>query len=194
MDTLGHHRAPIGWPCDGRYAGQCAILLDPCHRLTMPLHILPVDYQNPAHRQALVMLLDAYAQDPMGGGEALAQDVKARLCDDLAARTDAASFIAWLNDAPVGLVNCIEGYSTFKAQPLMNIHDIAVLPGHRGAGVGQALLAAAEQHAKDRGCCKLTLEVLTGNARALKSYLGFGFEPYALDPAAGQASFMQKWF
>ena len=57
----------------------------------MPLHILPVDYQNPAHRQALVMLLDAYAQDPMGGGEALAPDVKTRLCDDLAARTDAAS-------------------------------------------------------------------------------------------------------
>ena len=84
----------------------------------MPLHILPVDYQNPAHRQALVMLLDAYAQDPMGGGEALAQDVKARLCDDLAARIDAASFIAWLNDAPVGLVNCIEGYSTFKARVL----------------------------------------------------------------------------
>ena len=39
------------------------------------------------HRRALVMLLDAYAQDPMGGGEGLAQDVKARLCDDLAART-----------------------------------------------------------------------------------------------------------
>ena len=56
-----------------------------------------------------------------------------------------------------------------------------------------ALLAAVQQHAKDHGCCKLTLEVLTGNTRALKSYLGFGFEPYALDPAAGQASFMQKW-
>ena len=159
----------------------------------MPVHILPVDYRNPVHRNALVMLLDAYAQDPMGGGEALGQDVKARLCDDLAAHTDAASFIAWLGDVPVGLINCIEGYSTFKAPTLMNIHDIAVLPGHRGAGVGQALLAAAEQHAKKRGCCKLTLEVLTGNTRALKSYLGFGFEPYALDPAAGQASFMQKW-
>ena len=163
------------------------------HCLTMPLQILPVDYQNPSHRTALVMLLDAYAQDPMGGGEGLAQEVKTRLCDDLAGRTDTASFIAWLGDAPVGLVNCIEGYSTFKARPLMNIHDIAVLPGHRGAGVGQALLAAAEQHAKNRGCCKLTLEVLTGNAPALKSYLGFGFAPYALDPAAGQASFMQKW-
>lgn len=159
----------------------------------MPLHILPVDYRNTAHCTALVMLLDAYAQDPMGGGEGLTQDVKDRLCHDLALRADAASFIAWLDGAPVGLVNCIEGYSTFKAQPLMNIHDIAVLPGHRGAGVGQALLAAAEQHAKERGCCKLTLEVLTGNTRALKSYLDFGFAPYALDPAAGQASFMQKW-
>jgi GNAT superfamily N-acetyltransferase len=159
----------------------------------MPLHVLPVDYHWPAHREALVMLLDAYARDPMGGGEGLTQDVKARLCDDLAARPAAASFIAWLGNAPVGLINCIEGYSTFKAQPLMNIHDIAVLPGHRGAGVGQALLAAAEQHARARGCCKLTLEVLTGNARALSSYLRFGFAPYALDPAAGQASFMQKW-
>jgi ribosomal protein S18 acetylase RimI-like enzyme len=111
----------------------------------------------------------------------------------LAARPTAASFIAWLNGAPVGLINCLEGYSTFKAQPLMNIHDIAVLPDHRGAGVGQALLAAAEQHAHARGCCKLTLEVLTGNARALSSYLRFGFAPYELDPAAGQASFMQKW-
>jgi len=159
----------------------------------MPLNVLPVDYRNAEHRSALLMLLDAYAQDPMGGGEPLAEDVKARLCEDLAARSDAASFIAWLDGQPVGLVNCIEGYSTFKARPLMNIHDIAVLPGHRGAGVGQALLSAAEAHARTRGCCKLTLEVLTGNGPALRSYARFGFAPYQLDPAAGQASFMQKW-
>ena len=58
---------------------------------------------------------------------------------------------------------------------------------------GQALMQAAQAHAQARGCCKLTLEVLTGNARALRSYTQFGFEPYTLDPAAGQASFMQKW-
>jgi GNAT superfamily N-acetyltransferase len=159
----------------------------------MTLRILPVDYSNAAHRSALLMLLNAYAMDPMGGGQALAQDVKERLCDDLAARPDAASFIAWRGDVPAGLINCMAGYSTFKAKPLLNIHDIAVLPEYRGQGVGQALLAAAEQLAIDRGCCKLTLEVLTGNARALQSYLRFGFAPYALDPAAGQASFMQKW-
>lgn len=159
----------------------------------MPLTVLPVDYHNAEHRHALVMLLDAYARDPMGGGKGLAEDVKARLCDDLAARADAASFIAWRDGQPLGLVNCIEGYSTFKARPLMNIHDIAVLPGQRGQGVGQALLQAAQDHARARGCCKLTLEVLTGNSVALRSYERFGFAPYALDPAAGQASFMQKW-
>ena len=157
------------------------------------LQVRRVDYRNSSDAQALVLLLDAYASDPMGGGEALAEDVKARLCSDLAEHPLATSFIAWRGEQPVGLINCIEGYSTFKARPLMNIHDIAVLPTHRGQGVGQALLAAAEAHARDRGCCKLTLEVLTGNAVALRSYARFGFAPYALDPAAGQASFMQKW-
>jgi GNAT superfamily N-acetyltransferase len=159
----------------------------------MPLIVLPVDYRNLAHRTALVMLLDAYARDPMGGGDPLTEDVKARLCDSLAARAGAASFIARLDGEPVGLINCFEGYSTFKAQPLMNVHDVAVLPGIRGQGIGQALLSAAETHARERGCCKLTLEVLTGNRPALRSYERFGFAPYALDPAAGQASFMQKW-
>ena len=163
------------------------------HDTLSMLNVVRVNYRQTADAQALVMLLDAYARDPMGGGEGLPENTKARLCSDLAERTDTASFIAWLDGLPVGLINCIEGYSTFKAQPLMNIHDIAVLPGHRGQGVGQALLAAAEAHARERGCCKLTLEVLTGNTLALRSYERFGFEPYVLDPAAGHASFMHKW-
>jgi ribosomal protein S18 acetylase RimI-like enzyme len=157
------------------------------------LRVSRVNYHDPRHAQALVMLLDAYARDPMGGGEGLSESVKARLCQDLAQRPTAASFVAWWDAQPVGLINCIEGYSTFKAQPLLNIHDIAVLPAFRGRGVAQALLAAAQDHAQQLGCCKLTLEVLTGNSVALKSYARFGFAPYALDPAAGQASFMQKW-
>jgi ribosomal protein S18 acetylase RimI-like enzyme len=159
----------------------------------MNLSICCVDFKQSDHRDALIKLLDAYAQDPMGGGQPLAAEVKARLCDDMAARPTVASFIAWLDQAPVGLVNCVEGFSTFKSQPLMNIHDLVVLPGHRGMGIGQALMQAAQTHAQARGCCKLTLEVLTGNERALRSYEQFGFEPYTLDPAAGQASFMQKW-
>jgi len=157
------------------------------------LQIKRVDYLNAHDAEALVFLLNAYAQDPMGGGEALKPDNAARLCKDLSSIAGAASFIAWLDDQPIGLINCFEGYSTFKAKPLLNVHDIAVLSAHRGQGVGQALLKAAEEHARNRGCCKLTLEVLSGNGPAMASYKRFGFAQYELDPTAGQAQFMQKW-
>ncbi len=158
-----------------------------------PLQVRRVDYRDATDRAALIALLDAYAQDPMGGGTLLTDDVKARLCDDLARLPSAASFIAWLSDEPVGLINTIEGYSTFKARPLLNVHDLVVLAAHRARGVGQALLAACQAHARERGCCKITLEVLSGNARALRSYERFGFAPYVLDPAEGHALLMQKW-
>ena len=163
----------------------------------MKLRIARVNYRDARDAQALVLLLDAYARDPMGGGQGLSEEVKARVCSDLAALPGAASFMAWQeaqgDDHAVGLINCMTGYSTFKAQPLLNIHDIMVLSAQRGQGIGQALLAAAQSHALQLGCCKLTLEVLTGNTTALASYQRFGFAPYTLDPAAGQASFMHKW-
>ncbi len=156
-------------------------------------HIRRVDYRDPSDARALLFLLDSYAQDPMGGGTPLSEDAKARLCTDLAERAGAVSFIAWAQAEPIGLVNGFEGYSTFQARPLLNIHDLAVLPAHRGRGVGQALLAATAQYASARGCCKLTLEVLSGNTVALSSYARFGFASYQLDPAAGQALLLQKW-
>ncbi len=157
------------------------------------LQVRRADYRAPADRAALIALLDSYAQDPMGGGAPLAPEVRERLCDELARHPLAASFIAWLGGEPVGLVNTFEGFSTFQARPLLNVHDIAVLPAQRARGVGQALLAACEAHARQRGCCKLTLEVLSGNQRALRSYQRFGFAPYVLDPAQGEALLMQKW-
>ena len=157
------------------------------------LLIKRVDYLYAQDSEALIFLLDAYAQDPMGGGEALKPENAARLCSDMARIASAVSFIAWLDGKPVGLINCFEGYSTFKAKPLLNVHDIVVLAGHRGQGIGQALLKTAQDHAYSRGCCKLTLEVLSGNAQAMTSYKSFGFAQYELDPAAGHAQFMQKW-
>ena len=163
----------------------------------MSLTVRRVNYQDPTERAALCAMLNAYAQDPMGGGEVLAEKNLARLCDDLAARPFAFSFLAWQSNSSgqeaVGLANCFEGYSTFKAQPLINIHDIAVHPSARGRGVGQALLQAVEAEAKVRSACKITLEVLSGNTVAIKSYDRFGFAAYQLDPTIGQAVFLQKW-
>ena len=94
-------------------------------------------------------------------------------------------------DKAVGLANCFMGYSTFAAAALVNIHDFAVLPGHRGAGIGKALMAAIEAEALKRGACKITLEVLSGNP-ARRLYQREGFGDYQLDPTTGHALFWQK--
>ena len=151
------------------------------------------DYANPAHAAALVHLLDAYAADPMGGGEGLSEFAKANLVAGLAARPHAYSVLAYSGDLPVGLVNCIEGFSTFACRPLVNVHDVAVLVAYRGRGIADQMLALCEAIARERGACKMTLEVLQGNVGAVRAYQRFGFAGYQLGSAMGQASFMQKW-
>lgn len=156
------------------------------------IDVVLADYRDPVHAQALVGLLDAYARDPAGGGEPLAPQVLAALPAALAARPQAFSVLAWDGERPVGLVNCIEGFSTFACRPLVNIHDVVVLPGHRGRRVTQRMLARVEAEALARGACKLTLEVLSGNRSALRAYEREGFAGYQLDPAFGTALFLQK--
>lgn len=157
------------------------------------LHICRADYRNPMHAKVLVELLDAYAQDPAGGAEPLSDFAKTHLVNALAARPQAFSVLAFEGSKPVGLVNCIEGFSTFACRPLVNIHDLAVLASHRGQRVGEQMLALVEQIARERGACKLTLEVLQGNRSAIRLYERVGFDGYQLDPALGQAQFFQKW-
>lgn len=157
------------------------------------LRIERLDPLDARHAAALLALLDEYASSQSGGGTPLADDAKARLPGVLAARAHYAGWLAWDGERPVGLVNAFEGVSTFKAQPLLNIHDIAVAASHRGRGIGRRLLAAAEAEARARGCCKLTLEALESNAGAIALYRDVGFAAYELDPAMGRAIFFEKW-
>jgi len=165
----------------------------PTPSVAAALHVVRADYANPVHAAALLQLLDAYAQDPMGGGHALSDYAKTHLVAALAQRPQAFSVLAFEGDRPVGLVNCIEGFSTFACRPLVNVHDVTVLASHRGQRVAEHMLVLAEAIARERGACKLTLEVLQGNAGALRLYHRTGFANYELDPAMGQAQFMQKW-
>lgn len=161
----------------------------------MPKHkieLMQVDYQNQKQGEDLVMLLNAYALDPMGGGEALAEDVQKNLVAALAKRSDFLSVIAYVDGQPAGIINCVEGFSTFKCKPLLNIHDCGVLKEYRGLGLSQYLFAEVEKVACERGCCKLTLEVLQGNVIAQNAYRKLGFSGYELDAEAGQAMFWEK--
>lgn len=157
------------------------------------LRIERLDPSRGADADTLLALLDAYARDPAGGREPLSARTRERLAPLLAGRSDYIGFVARTDREPVGLVNCFEGVSTFKAAPLLNVHDVYVTPAWRGRGVARRLLEAAEDAARSRGCCKLTLEVLDGNAGALALYRRIGFEDYRLDPSLGRALFLQKW-
>jgi len=124
---------------------------------------------------AIVTLLDSYASDPRGGGQPLSADVRERLIPGLIQHPTARIWLAFDRAEPVGLCVGFIGFSTFQARALLNIHDLAVLPGHRGSGIGRALLAAAEEHAREAGCCKLTLEVQDDNTPARHLYERYGF-------------------
>ena len=160
------------------------------------VRVVRADYANALHAQALLSLLDVYARDPMGGGEPLSAFTLANLVPSLEARSQAFSVLAFAGESdaePLGLVNCIEGFSTFACRPLVNVHDVVVIPAWRGQRVAQQMLSLVEALAVERGACKLTLEVLSGNAGAIRLYERVGFANYQLDPAMGQAQFLQKW-
>ena len=154
--------------------------------------IVTADLSKSTHASALVELLNIYALDPMGGGKELSSYVKENLAITLADRSDVSVIFAVKNDHPVGMLICIEGFSTFSCQPLLNIHDAIVKPEYRGQGISRMMFEKAEQIAVETGCCKLTLEVLSGNKAARSAYANFGFEGFQLDPNMGAAIFLQK--
>lgn len=158
----------------------------------MEIEVFVADYRDPQQGQELLDLLNHYARDPMGGGEAIKEENLARLLGDLALFPGAFSILARVDGRPAGFANCFMGYSTFKARPLVNIHDLAVHSDFRGHGLAGKLMDAIEAEARKRNCCKLTLEVLEGNTGAQKAYLKAGFQSYELDPATGRALFWEK--
>ena len=142
----------------------------------MAVRVHQADFADARDADSVVKILSSYAADPKGGGTALSADVQRRLIPVLREHPTTLALLAAVDGEHVGVAVCFFGISTFKARPLLNIHDLAVLPGYRGRGVGRALLNAVEDHARRRGCCKLTLEVQDDNAPARTLYQRFGFE------------------
>lgn len=158
----------------------------------MEFSIVQADYQNPAHAEDLMALLTVYALDPMGGGKPLSKFVEKNLIAELAKFDGAVSVLAYHDAQAVGLINAFKGFSTFACKPLLNIHDVLVRPEYRGMGIAGEMLAFVQALARQQGFCKLTLEVLAENKAAQASYRKFGFSPYQLTVATGQALFWEK--
>ncbi|NJM49169.1 MAG: GNAT family N-acetyltransferase [Alkalinema sp. RU_4_3] len=154
--------------------------------------IVRVDLTQNSHGLAILKLLNDYALDPMGGGAPLSEFVLANLVGRLRDRPTFHGVLAFVDGQPAGLINCFEGFSTFAAQSLLNIHDVVVSKEYRGRGLFKKMYWEVETIAENIGACKLTLEVLEGNAVAQSAYRSVGFSGYELDPEIGQALFWQK--
>ena len=150
----------------------------------MQLEIREADLADVGDGAAVIAVLDTYAADAVGGGEPLSADVRTRLIPELRRQPTALVLLALADGEPAGLAVCFFGFSTFRARPLLNVHDLAVVPAHRGRGVGRELLRHAEERARSRGCCRLTLEVQEDNARALRLYERFGFADFVFGDSA----------
>jgi ribosomal protein S18 acetylase RimI-like enzyme len=153
------------------------------------ISVAEADLGKPEHQEAIVHLVNAYAHDPMGGGAALPEEVRTGLIPGLQQHPTTVVLLAWHQDAPVGIAVCFIGFSTFLARPLLNIHDLAVLPAYRRQGVGRLLLEQAAAKARALGCCKLTLEVRADNQPAQRLYEAVGF-----DTAASYGGAVRVWF
>ena len=156
------------------------------------VRIVEAQLTNPEHAQAIAAMTSAYAEDAMGNGRPLPKDVLDRLVPALRAHPTTIVFLAYEADRAVGIATCFLGFSTFAAKPLINVHDLAVLPEHRGRGIGKLLLAAVEKKARSSGCVKITLEVQENNSRARRVYEGAGFSQAMYGPGTGGSLFYTK--
>ena len=158
----------------------------------MPTLVRRANLFDPIDAAAYQEQLAAYASDRMGGGSPLPREILQRTCNDLAHLPHAHAFLAFADDLAIGFATCFVGYSTFRAQPLWNVHDIAVLPTHRGRGIGRALLQQIAQQAATAGCCKLTLEVREDNPVARHLYRSMGFQTARVGDEQVQYLFLEK--
>jgi len=144
----------------------------------LEVQIRQADLARADDAAAVVELIDAYASEPGGRGEPLSEEARRRLPAGLAALPTAFVLLAFAEGQAVGVAVCVEGFSTFAARPSLNLHDLAVRPGFRGRGVGRKLLEALAARARERGCCKVTLEVHDTNVGAKRLYERVGFGPW----------------
>ncbi len=156
------------------------------------IQIIAADYTNEDHRTAIPHLLNEYAKDLLGFRRPLDNSVLDNLTSGLENFPNAILLLAETDQRFVGMAICFLGFSTFKARPLINIHDFCVLKEYRNRSIGKKLLQEVEAIAIKRKCCKITLEVQEKNTSARRLYNAYGFKPSFLDKEAGDQLFLTK--
>ncbi len=86
------------------------------------------------------------------------------------ARPAAEALIAERGGRAVGFALFFTTFSTFLCKPGIYLEDVFVEPGHRGHGLGKALLGRLAALAVERGCGRFEWRVLDWNEPSIKFY------------------------
>ena len=143
---------------------------------TTEIEIEDCDFSNPEHLNGICDLLNAYIADRMGGGTPLNKMQQLRLVDGLNNHPTAIVLLALADERPVGMLVAFENFSTFTVRPMVNIHDLVVLPEFRGLGIGRKLMDTIEVRAREKGCSRISLEVRHDNVKAQTLYVSLDYQ------------------
>ena len=89
-------------------------------------------------------------------------------------RPAAEAMVAEVQGQVVAFALFFTNFSTFLAQPGLYLEDLFVQPGHRGKGIGEALLTRLAAIAVERGYGRFEWSVLDWNENAIRFYQRLG--------------------
>lgn len=97
----------------------------------------------------------------------------------LLAQSDAAFFLAYAEDLPVGFAQCQLRYDYVEGtehSPVGYLEGIYVAENCRGQGLARALLGACEDWARSKGCTEFASDCELNNMQSLRFHKQVGFE------------------
>ena len=136
--------------------------------MTHSTHAVSIQvYDNATQRaQVIALWTTVFGYDAPHNEPSLVIEQKLAVKDDL-------MFVALDGGTVVGTI--MSGYDGHRGW----LYSLAVLPDHRHAGIGSALVRHAEQALLSRGCLKVNLQVVESNSAVVAFYeaLGYAVEP-----------------
>ena len=137
------------------------------------MHSVKISNATKTDVAAIAQLFDAYRQFYQYPPDlALAN----RYIAERIEKADALILLA--QDASAQALGFCQLYPTFcslEAKPIYALYDLYVAPAARGAGIGNLLLLAAEQSAREHGMCRLDLTTAKTNLPAQAAYEALGW-------------------
>jgi GNAT superfamily N-acetyltransferase len=90
------------------------------------------------------------------------------------ARSCAEALVVERGGRAIGFAIYFTTFSTFLCKPGLYLEDLFVEPGHRGLGIGKALLRRLAALAVERGCGRFEWRVLDWNEPSIRFYESLG--------------------